>query len=367
LISSEKSSKPLDMWIRIAIALQALAFLMQTSVGFLWKGENNPFIGVFNWKGASVSAVLSIFLLWKIRQRKNWARRFFIATVLLILPFFPSFIIPSSSEWRPSHLEVLWSVWRIFTAIDTLFICGFVLYLFKPEVRVEFIKQPPKPYQRILISGYAVIALLLGFVLIWMSSRVNQWSKQGKPPAKLANWIEKQTERELAIVRGATGIQMPPLGYTKKPIQQGAYWIVPMMNFEKGQSFIIVISPKDEDVDLQRLFNDLDQQYAQKAERAGSFVNSILKSRKGSWSKLTPIKTSPVSIMLNGTPYEIQHVDFALDSPQREGFLARVTVSDKRLTCLCYGKGDSKAGIADFLQQVRAINSSAPSTTGLGK
>lgn len=121
------------------------------------KGEINTLSGVLM---ASVG-LLECFILFKIGQLKNWARRLYIVVYLLLLSFLPYFISKFSKELlslNSSTLSIMEASLSVFFSImETMFI----IILFQRNIRSYFTPVPPKIYQRVMLLMLAFLSFLI--------------------------------------------------------------------------------------------------------------------------------------------------------------------------------------------------------------
>jgi ankyrin repeat protein len=118
-----------------------------------------------------IGSAIYFFLFWKIAHLHNWARRWFIATVVLAL----FFIAPQFSFYMGISKKIFGSsgipLMTVRMIVGTIYSIVFGFFLFSPDIRSLFTTKPPDIVLRALLGMGAVFALGAGVFIVRMASR----------------------------------------------------------------------------------------------------------------------------------------------------------------------------------------------------
>jgi len=113
--------------------------------------------------GTLVLLGFNVFILLKIGQLRNWARRlFFILFILFSIPLSPAMLLSPQGGMVYSTSTLFASLERLFNLGDLLIGIVLIVHLFNPQVRALFVTTPPKTHQRVLLILLASIFLVGG-------------------------------------------------------------------------------------------------------------------------------------------------------------------------------------------------------------
>lgn len=117
----------------------------------------------------------NFFLLIKILQQKNWARRTYLLLVVSAWFIIPVVLFPAFPEFNRLINPVFPRFGYAFNWVNMIFTLLFAGVLLHPAIRALFTSTPPKRYQRLGLIGLFVINLGVGIVLVLLGFKTREY------------------------------------------------------------------------------------------------------------------------------------------------------------------------------------------------
>ena len=140
-------------WIGIGIFISTV--LVNTDL--LWVSTHRIRVGLVD-----LTALIEIFLLWKVCELRNWARITWILLYLVMIPGSPPQLLFLSQLSPPSYLSQLVTLNLAFEIVGFLFGVYMLVYLILPRVRSLFVQTPQWLSSTWTLRGLGIVALALG-------------------------------------------------------------------------------------------------------------------------------------------------------------------------------------------------------------
>ncbi len=158
------SLAPCIIRIRILALLVSAMCIGNTFLRFIASAKGSDVYSIAGCWLFGMTSVALVIVLSKVIRLDNWSRRAFLGYQLLVLPTVPSLIFGSSGGMLSA--SGLPSAIQIFNALEIFFSSALGLHLLTPATRKAFIDQGPNLKKYTAAGIYAVIALLVGFILL---------------------------------------------------------------------------------------------------------------------------------------------------------------------------------------------------------
>ena len=304
-----------------------------------------------------IIAAVCVFILLKIRKRKQWARRLFIMLfVLLSIPFVPAIVASPQGGVIYSSNSFLASLQRVANLGYLLFEIVFVAYLFKPSTRALFSPAPPKMYQRILLGLGACMSFAAGSVGLWGAQKVGEYVRLEGDDVRLTKkgeaWLAPESEEGRAAAEKLLKIDVPKWGLVDDVIDGQGFDVVTLYHFTLGASVALFISESDQRLPVEHMLSLLDEQREAWLKQSPTRTLRRLHEDERRWSALSPTVTGPESFSTSGGSLDAQRVEFrAWEDGHQEGVQIATQKDGRPVTILVYGETLDTQAVQDFLDQ----------------
>jgi len=309
----------------------------------------------------AVVTLLSIGLLVKIGQHRNWARRLFILLSVLSLPLIPFALVVSQRILFQSVLGITqWSA----NTLEILFGLALFVVLFIPSVRALFTSERPKGGHRVVLAALAIPSLavsVLGFMSadrIWRfalrnapegspaaleSERLEDLERSRQEPRRneeiWASFLSEKAQRELEPLSERRRSQAETLLGIRIP----RWGLVHSVKDRQGVKAVTLIDARLKQLILLFLMEDPSHDLGSLLEAAG-------------WEALYPNLFKKRPLEMAGRVLESELISLLTDRRELEGVTLLVQVKGKPLVLLTYADGLYEQGLRDFLEQLLRLN-----------
>lgn len=373
---------PVSRWIKI---LNVLVFIEigLTLVGVVLVAvqiviQTGNFLGAIT---SNLGAIFAIFLWNKLRKLANWARRTMIIFYLLSFAFVPALLSFMRQFFLATPLGTV--VW-ILSAVQFFMSTVVIFYLFFPEVRKEFIEEPPKTYQRVLLVLVAIPLVFAGFlgfkyadkgweymvqeakrkglVLPGMSggggeespAPVREVSKEYQEKQKVwENLFSKkyrgQVELEAAQQRASgerlLGLKLPTSGMVDRTLETDRVAVVSIIDFQSKALTTVFLLKSEPSATLADVVHHLIEQQEE-----------IDESPLGRWEGFYPNLSSQRTLSVAGKNFPSEEVSFMTAEKELEGFSTPIKLKDENFLVLTYAEQSHDQAQERFLTELIQLN-----------
>lgn len=347
----ERSINLLNRFVLVGIVLTCIGTLLYVADDILRVGR----VGGVVWAQLVIVAV-NVFVLLKVRERKNWARRLcIILFVLLAVPIIPAMVASRPGGVFYSSNNLLALAQRFANLSDLLFSAVFTVLLFTPRIRALFSSTPAKTYQRVLLALCACVLFVVGLVGFWGAQKLGEYVRIEGQDVHLTKkgeaWLAPKSEEDRAAAEKLVKMGVPKWGFVDFVIDGQGFDVVTFHDFTRGQSVVLFISESDQKLSLDQMLGSLDKKVEEWLKHSPTSSLKRLYQPAKRWNDLSPTVTTTESFSTNMGSIDAQRVEFRGWEGHQEGVQIATQKGGRPVTILSYGDFFNKQAIQDFLDQ----------------